>query len=99
VRRGLAWAAGVAGILAALLVRRRRDGAASVPAPGPDPAEELRHKLAAARVPEPAPKPPPAAPEPSEPPADAAARRRDVHAEARAAIDEMRGAPGEESPE
>jgi hypothetical protein len=95
MRRGLAWAAGLAGILTALLVRwrRHRGGAA---APGPDPAEELRRKLADTRAPE-APPAPPAAPAAPEPPADTDARRRDVHAEARAAIDEMRGEPGEAS--
>jgi hypothetical protein len=96
MRRGIAWAAGLAGIVAALLLRRRRVGA--VAAPAPDPAEDLRRKLAETRAPEapPTPPKPPTAPEP--PPADADARRRDVHAQARAAIDEMRGQPGE-SPE
>ena len=83
----------MAGIVGALLVRRRRAG--TVAAPGPDPAAELRRKLAATRAPEapPTPPKPPTAPEP--PPVDADARRRDVHAQARAAIDEMRGEPTE----
>lgn len=84
----------MAGIVGALVVRRRRAG--TVAAPGPDPAAELRRKLAATRAPEPPPTPPtpPAAPEPPTD-ADADARRRDVHAQARAAIDEMRGEPTE----
>jgi hypothetical protein len=82
VRRGLAWAAGLAGVLAALFLRRRR----AVPAPVEDPAEELRQKLAASReaeTTEPVDDVPPAA-------ASAEDRRREVHEQARAAIDEMR---------
>jgi hypothetical protein len=82
----------VAGIVGALLVRRRRAG--TVAAPGPDPAAELRRKLAATRAPD-APPTPPAPPAAPELPTDADARRRDVHAQARAAIDEMRGEPTE----
>jgi threonine dehydrogenase-like Zn-dependent dehydrogenase len=82
VRRGLAWAAGLAGVVAAFLLRRR--GSASVPAT--DPADELRRKLAEARETEPVAVEP--EPEPV-PPADADARRREVHEQARAAIEEM----------
>jgi hypothetical protein len=59
-------------------------------APREDPAAELRRKLAAAREAEPATETlEPIAEEPA-PPADADARRREVHEQARAAIDEMR---------
>ena len=68
---GLAW-----------LFRWRRKPAA---APQPDPAEELKQKLADSRTPEPA-----AEPEP-EPAAPLEERRRSVHDRARASIDEMRG--------
>jgi hypothetical protein len=67
-------------------VRRKRGVA-----PQEDPAAELRRKLAATRETEPV----VAEEEPlaeATPPADADARRREVHEEARAAIDEMRGA-------
>ena len=52
---------------------------------GPDPAEELRARLAAARGPEPDPEPE-AAPEPE----DVDARRADVHARARQALDDLK---------
>lgn len=89
MRRGLAWAAGLAGILTAFLLRRRR----TVVAPAVDPAAELRAKLAAARASDEAPAQRPAEveAEPAAAPVDADERRRDVHAQARAAIDEMRG--------
>lgn len=83
MRRGLAWAAGLAGIVTALLLRRRADGA-----PVADPAEELRRTLAASRGAEESAPPVAASPEPES--VDSDARRRDVHAQARAAIDEMR---------
>ena len=74
---GLAW-----------LFRRRRPAAAPVAAP--DPAEELKQKLAASRTPvdeTPFAAEPPAAP--PEPALDE--RRRDVHDRARASIERMRG--------
>ena len=89
MRRGFAWAAGLAGLLAAFFLRRRSS------APGPeqqDPAAELRRKLAAVREAEPASTPEPVVEEPAAP-ADADARRREVHEQARAAIDEMQGPP------
>jgi hypothetical protein len=81
---------GFLGVIAAFFWRRRR---AVAPAPVPDPAEELRAKLAATRAAEPptAPEPAPAPPDPADP----AERRRDVHAEARAAIEKMRGSGAE----
>jgi hypothetical protein len=83
MRRGLAWGAGFAGVVAAFFLRRKRGGSTEG-----DPAEELRLKLAASREAEmPAPEP---APEPEAKPADAESRRREVHEQARAAIDEMR---------
>lgn len=89
MRRLLAWLAGVAGGVAAYRAFRRR------PRPladtGPDPAAELRARLAEARA---------AADDRAEfeagetpfdeaEPPDPDARRRSVHEQARAAIDEM----------
>jgi hypothetical protein len=84
VRRLFTWAAGAAGGLAAYRAATRRK-----PAPGAvpaevDPAQELRAKLAEARS-----EPEPVAAEPAAPD-DPDARRRDVHEQARAALDEMR---------
>lgn len=75
MKRALAALAGILGI--AWWRRRKHEPPAQ--APEPDPAEELRAKLAASREPEPEP----------EAPADVAARRQDVHDRARAAIDEL----------
>jgi len=69
---GLAW-----------LFRWRRKPAKA--APGADPAEELKRKLAEARASEPGPE---GEPEPEAPLED---RRRAVHERARAAIESMRG--------
>jgi hypothetical protein len=90
VRRLFTWLAGAAGGVAAYRAVARRK-----PAPEPlleevDPAQELRTKLAEARTepertPEPEPRPEPARPESPED------RRRDVHEQARSALDEMRG--------
>jgi hypothetical protein len=87
MRRLFAWVAGVAGGIAAYRVFRRHR------APEADPADELRSRLAEARA---------AGDdreefESGETPVDEAvavdpdARRRDVHDQARATIDEMRG--------
>jgi hypothetical protein len=61
----------------------------SRPAPvsGPDPAVELRAKLAEARTPE---REPEAAVEPEAAPEDVDARRADVHARARQALDDLK---------
>ncbi len=67
--------------LGALLKRRRP---APEPVAGPDPADDLRAKLAETRTPEPEPELEP------EPEPDAAARRADVHERARQAIDELK---------
>jgi hypothetical protein len=89
MKRLYTWLAGVAGGLAAYRLFRRRPTPRPVPAP--DPAAELKAKLAEARA---------AADdrdefEAGETPVDQAAdpelRRRSVHEQARAAIDEMRG--------
>jgi hypothetical protein len=89
VRRLYAWLAGAAGGLAAYRAFKRRPEPPA--APEPDPAEELKARLAAARA---------AADdreafESGETTVDAApdpdTRRRSVHEQARAAIDEMRG--------
>jgi hypothetical protein len=85
VKRLLAWVAGAAGGAAALRALRRR------PAPVPDRASELRARLAEARAAgdgreefESGEKAVDEAPDPE-------ARRRGVHEQGRAAIDEMRG--------
>lgn len=78
MKRLLTWMAGAAGGLAAYkaATRQKAEGAAAVEAEV-DPAQELRAKLAEARAEEREP----------EGPDD---RRRAVHEQARAAIDEMR---------
>src|SRR5581483_6773718 len=78
VKRLLALLAGGLGLGA--LLRRRR----SAPAPVSSPADELRLRLAESRG-EGSEEPPP-----QDEPADAEARRADVHARARNAIDELR---------
>ena len=80
MKRLTAWLTGVAGGLAAYRAFKR------APQPvvsEPDPADELRAKLAEAKAAEPE----PAAEEPDDP----EARRRAVHERGRAAIDQMRG--------
>jgi hypothetical protein len=77
VKRLLALLAGGLGLGA--LLRRRKNA----PVPDGSPADELRLRIAESRVDDEQ-----AAPE--EEPADAAARRADVHARARNAIDELR---------
>ena len=75
MRRLLAWLAGGAGGVAAYRTLKRRR---PEPVTLPDGrADELRAKLAERREPP--------------PPEDADARRRTVHEQARAALDEMRG--------
>jgi len=91
MRRLFAWLAGVLGGMAAYRAfRRRRPEPQPAPAPQPDPAEALRSRLAEARA---------AGDgrdefESGETTVDQAvdpdARRRSVHEQARAAIDEMR---------
>ena len=75
--------------------RRQEPAVAPVPAAGEpdDPAEELRAKLAETREAEETSAPP----EPAEWPGSVEDRRRRVHEEGRAAIDEMHG--GEQSGE
>lgn len=82
MRRLLTWIAGVAGGLAAYRAVNRRKAAPEPVTAEVDPAQELRAKLAEARA-EPE-------PEAEAAPGDVDARRRDVHEQARAAIDEMR---------
>jgi hypothetical protein len=83
VRRLITWVAGAAGGLAAYKAATRRN-AEPEPVEG-DPAAELRAKLQQARSEEPEPVVVP------EEPAMPDDRRRSVHDQARAAIDEMRG--------
>jgi len=80
MKRLTAWVTGLAGGLAAYRLFRKPQPAAVHAPPEPDPAEALRAKLAEAKA---------AGPEPE--PSDPEARRRSVHEQARAAIDEMRG--------
>ena len=78
MKRLVALAVGAFGVRA--LLRRRAQGA--------EPAEELRAKLAANRTAE-EPEPEPEATAPDEPLDGVDARRADVHARARQAIDEL----------
>lgn len=90
MRRLFTWLAGAAGGLAAYRAVARRKPAPEPVAADVDPAQELRAKLAQARTePERTPEPQPE-PEPARP-ASPEDRRRDVHEQARSALDEMRG--------
>jgi hypothetical protein len=86
MRRLLGWIAGAMGGVAAYrwLRRRPRVAAEHMPAEPDGRADELREKLAETREAEPGPEP---EPEP-ESPED---RRRRVHEEGRAALDDMKG--------
>ena len=87
MRRLLTWLVVTIGIAALVRrLRRRRDPQLIEPAPtapGDDPADELRRKLAESRAEEPA-----EAPEPPEETVED--RRADVHEQGRAALDDMR---------
>ncbi len=83
MRRLLTWVAGAAGGLAAYRAVNRRKAAPEPVTAEVDPAQELRARLAEARA---EPEPEPEAVDQDDPDA----RRRDVHEQARAAIDEMR---------
>jgi hypothetical protein len=91
MRRLTAWIGGVAGGVVAYRFWRRRPQAAAEPSPEPtteqqdDRADELRAKLAETRA---ADEPSPA--EPDEPPEAVEERRRLVHEEGRATLDEMK---------
>jgi hypothetical protein len=88
VKRLYAWLAGVAGGMAAYRAFRRR------PAPrptAPDPAEELKAKLAEARAAADDRETFEAGETPVDEAADPEVRRRAVHEQGRAAIDEMLG--------
>lgn len=89
MRRLIGWTAGLAGIaaLARLLATRRSRRDAQAPAPSfpvPDPAEELRRKLAETRE-----QPAEAPAEPAAPTGTIDERRARVHAKAREALDAM----------
>jgi hypothetical protein len=86
MKRFFAWLAGFAGGIGTYRALRRQPHAAA-PAlpPAPDPAAELKAKLAQAR----------AAEEPAVDDADVETRRQSVHDRARSAIDEMKGSGGE----
>jgi hypothetical protein len=98
--RRLGWIGGVVGGLVALRWLRRGPRVAAEPVPEPtpaeDPGEELRAKLAESRTAEPAPEVDETPPEPvaeEEPAAEPESpedRRRQVHEEGRAALDEMK---------
>lgn len=82
MKRLLTWAAGAAGGLAAYRAATRRKAAPEAAPVVSDPAAELRAKLAETRA--------------DEPELDGPdARRRDVHEQARSALDEMRGGGGD----
>jgi hypothetical protein len=89
MKRLYAWLAGVAGGMAAYRAFRRRP---ETPQPaGAGPAEELRAKLAEARAAAGDREEFEAGETPIDEAADPEARRRAVHEQGRAAIDEMRG--------
>jgi hypothetical protein len=88
MKRLYAWLAGLAGGAAVYRAFRRRPPAAPVGA-GPDPADELKAKLAEARAGDGGPGDGAPVDEVSGPDVDA--RRRSVHERARTAIDEMQG--------
>jgi hypothetical protein len=83
VRRLFTWVAGAAGGVAAYRAVTRRKPAPEPVAAEVDPVQELRAKLAETRS-EPEPEAEPERPESPD------VRRRDVHEQARAALDEMR---------
>jgi len=88
MRRLTAWIGGVAGGVVAYRFWRRRPQAAAEPSPEPtteqqdDRADELRAKLAETRAAD--------EPSPAEPPEAVEERRRLVHEEGRATLDEMK---------
>ena len=86
MRRLTAWIGGVAGGVAAYRLLRRRTRVAAEPSPpeSDERAEELRAKLAENRVVD------DAEPEPESEPESPEDRRRRVHEEGRAALDEMK---------
>ena len=97
-QRPLLTGIGLATAAAVVLARFRRRKPAQPQPAGPDPADELKQKLAETRAEEPGPPDQEASPE--EPAAPLDERRREVHDRARAAIDDMLGGenlPGEES--
>lgn len=83
----LAVTLGIAALLHRLKRRRRALGPAASDAPMADPASELRRKLATSRSED--------GPQEAAPEATVAARRGEVHGEARAALDEMRSRDAE----
>ena len=100
MRRLVTWIGGTVGGITAYRLLRRRPQTAAEPVPGepvePDArADELRAKLAESRTAEPAVEEAPAEPvaveeEPAAEPESPEDRRRRVHDEGRAALDEMR---------
>jgi hypothetical protein len=97
MRRLTAWIGGVAGGVVAYRFWRRRPQAAAQPSPEPtreqqdDRADELRAKLAETRAAdEPLPAEPEGPAEPEEPPEAVEERRRRVHEEGRATLDQMK---------
>ena len=95
MRRLLAWLAGVLGGLAAYRAATRRRALPAAPVAGPDPrADELRARLAETRPTGEVADEAAAGEMPAAGAADADERRRAVHEEARAALDEMRPRDG-----
>lgn len=89
MKRALGWFAGLVGLAALGRWLARRARAKAVEPDGGDPAEELRRRLDATRIEDPAPD----ALRPEEPEPDARSlddRRADVHQRAQEAIDAMR---------
>ena len=90
MRRLLGWIGGAAGGITAYRLLRRRPAPEGVPAEPDTRAEELRAKLAESRAAEPVVQEPPPESEPVEEPESPEDRRRRVHEEGRATLDEMK---------
>lgn len=99
MRKLLTWVAGLAGIAALLRRRQRSRAVEGAPATAPDPAVELRQRLAETRTSEAtvaaAAAEPPTQAAPLEEPASLDERRARIHERAQEAIDSMRGPDGD----
>jgi hypothetical protein len=90
MRRLLGWIGGAAGGITAYRLLRRRPLPKPATAEPDTRADELRAKLAESRAAEPVVEEPPAEPAPVDEPESPEERRRRVHEEGRATLDEMK---------
>jgi hypothetical protein len=90
MRRLLGWIGGAAGGITAYRLLRRRPSPQPTAAEPDTRADELRAKLAESRAAEPVVEEPPAEPAPVDEPESPEERRRRVHEEGRATLDEMK---------